>query len=145
MQDGTSIDYTTDTYTIDPIGDIVVSGDISPDATGTYHKLPGTYNSEPVYKAQDKDYYIWSTGSQYFLSAGFGNTMYDYWSSGGGTSPIGTYYVEDANATGTPIAVAVPYNEPCLLYDVIPGGRGHKYCFCADRRGHKCRWLSGLG
>jgi len=122
MQGRTHIDYIADAYTIEPIGSIIVSGDIGPDATGTYYKLPSQYNGEPVYKALGKDYYICSTGSQYFLSDGLDNDGYDFWSSGGGTSPIGTYYVEDANATGTPIAVAVPHNEPCLLYEVLPGG-----------------------
>jgi hypothetical protein len=122
MQDGTPIDYAVDAYTIEPIGGIIVSGDISPDATGSYYKLPSQYNGQPAYKAQGKNYYIWSTGSQYFLSDGLGNEGYNCWFSGDGTSPIGTYYVEDANATGTPIAIAVPNNEPCLLYDVLPGG-----------------------
>jgi hypothetical protein len=34
---------------------------------------------------------------------------------------IDSYTVQDANSAGVPAAIAVPHNEPCLIYDVLPG------------------------
>ena len=107
---------------MEPIAKIIISGDVSPDATGTYIKLPDDYNGEPSYKAEGKEYYIWSTGVQYYLSPGFGDCSADCWYSGGGASPIGTYHVDEPNAMGTPVAVAVAGEEvSCLLYNALPG------------------------
>lgn len=127
MQNGAHLDYTVDLYVVEPIAKIIVSGDISPDATGIYIKLLGDYNGEPAYKHESMEYYIWSTGKQYayelyYLSPGLGNAGYDCWYSGGGASPIGTYHVDEPDAIGTPIATAIPgEEEPCLLYDALPG------------------------
>jgi len=128
IQDGTQLDYTIGVARIDPIEQIIISGDITPDVTGTYIKLPYNYNDEPAYKHENIEYYIWSTGKQhayelYYLSPGLGWMHYNCWYSGGKASPIGTYYVDEPNAVGTPIATAIPgeEGEPCLLYDALPG------------------------
>jgi len=136
MQDGAQLDYTVDLYEVEPIAKIIISGDVSPDATGTYIKLPDDYNGKPSYKAEGKEYYIWSTGVQYYLSPGLGDYYADCWYSGGGESPIGTYHIDEPNTMGTPTATAVPGDEvPCLLYDAIPGGGTISIVFEPNRGG----------
>jgi len=123
MQYGAQLDYTIDLYEVEPIANILISGDISPDVTGTYVKLPNDYNGEPCYEAEGKEYYIWSTGTQYYLSPGLGSASHDCWYSCNGSSPIGIYCVDKPNAIGTPQAVAIAGEKvPCLLYDAIPSG-----------------------
>jgi len=122
-QNGVQLNYTIDTVIVEYTDTMIVSGDISPDATDTYARQPSDYNGQPCYKAVSKEFYIWSTGTQYYLSYAPGYYNTDCWYSTAEGSPTGIYRVDEPDAVGSPLVAAMPRPPKlCALYDAQPGG-----------------------
>jgi peptidoglycan/xylan/chitin deacetylase (PgdA/CDA1 family) len=130
MQAGNWLEHTLGMASIDLMAKIVVTGNMSPDVTGTYRKMSSPFNGKAAYKHESREYYIWSTSKEYifenyFLSPYLGSYASDSWYSGARTTPVGAYYEYKPNAAGRPIATALPgEEEQCLLYDALPGMGG---------------------
>lgn len=125
MQNGSQLDYKMGTYDIVPdfVDNIRISGNISPDATDIYTKLPEDYKGKPAYKANDKEFYIWYNDhdSTYYLSSILGSFGSACWNSLLGAVPYGSYGAHMTGTVGTPKASFIPEKVFGVKYDVLPG------------------------
>lgn len=88
-----------------PTADYVVTGTLTPDATGNYFET-GTYDGQPYYKHEDLDYWIWwYDPSMWIISDVLGGESGFYWYKT--AQPITGYYTAGGTATGT-ATIATP-------------------------------------
>jgi len=125
IQNGTQLSHEIGAYDVvsEPVDSLRITGDIYPDATDIYVRLPDNYGGKPAYKAKDKEFYVWykDTDPCYYLSTILGGTGYACWFSINGKIPVGDYRADTPNVTGTPKVLVVPRNVFSVKYDAIPG------------------------
>jgi len=89
--------------------DLIVTGTLSPDATGTYSEN-GTYNGQPAYERADGAYWIWFLpGDFWLITIGKGNANQGWYTS----PPItGSYTAFGIGVTGTATVAVAPVTAP---------------------------------
>lgn len=90
-----------------PVPDFVVTGTLTPDATGNYFDSGATNDGVPVYEDESGTYALWRlTGSAWFITpvAEVGSPIDVYWVNVAG--PAGTYSANPPFTDGTATATA---------------------------------------